>query len=327
LRTAGQLLETQAATFRTAAQAAAEAPQSAAIELDKQAKRIETVSDAAMARAEFLLGRHERHRGAMAELLQRLKDEGGALESGLALQRQTLEQAIASLSGQARTFETLVGETDRNLEQIMNAGTMRANQLTATFGREAERVKEICETAAAALIKMMSSLHEAGASAQSLMAETTSQTKANAKALVGETMGECQKLLKTANELSAEASQVKGTLANAIAELEKHLASLPGLAQQEAVRVRNMVRSETDEKTAAPRPPFAHRVYPVRRAPGPARQASTSIFRAPCWHRRVSSGRLRRSGQLPWQRSPTIRRTRHRIGVCQEKKSRSVCLK
>ena len=60
-------------------------------------------------------------------------------------------------------------------------------------------------------------------------------------------MAECQKLMRTAGDLSTEATQIKATLANAVGELEKHLTSLPGIAQQEAVRVREMVRSETEE--------------------------------------------------------------------------------
>jgi len=247
LKTAGHLLEAQAASFRAAAQAASEAPQSAAVELDKQAKQIEAVSDAAMARAEFVLGRHERHRATMAELLQRLKQEGTALESNLAQQRSTMEQAIGALGEQARVFGTIASETERQLDSIMSAGAARATQTTASFAREADRVREICETACTGLTKLMSSLHDAGASAHTLIADTTSQTKTNAKALVGEAMAECQKLMRTAGELSTEATQIKAALANAVGVLEKHLTSLPSVAQQEAVRVREMVRSETEE--------------------------------------------------------------------------------
>jgi hypothetical protein len=247
LKTAGQLLETQATSFRTAAQTAAEAPQAAAVELDKQAKRIETVSDAAMARAEFLLGRHERHRVAMSELLQRLKDEGGVFESTLNQQRAALEQAIGALSGQAKVFETMASETERQLESIMSAGAARATQLTASFGREAERVKEICEVAGATLSKLVTSLHDAGAGAQALIGETSAEAKSNAKALVGEAMAECQKLVRVAGDLASETNTLRDSLTKAAAEVEKHLLSLPGVAQQEAVRVREMVRTETEE--------------------------------------------------------------------------------
>jgi hypothetical protein len=247
LKTAGQLLETHAGNFRIAAQAAADAPHNAAVELDKQAKQIEQVSDTAMARAEFLLGRHERHRAQMSELLQRLKEEGTSFESGLAQQRSTMEQAIGALSGQAKVFETMAGETERQLESIMASGSARATQLTASFGREAERVKDVCEAATVTLAKLVNSLHDAGAGAQALIGETAAEAKSNAKALVGEAMAECERLLRTAGQLASEASEIKNTLSQAVEEVEKHLLALPGVAQQEAARVREMVRVETDE--------------------------------------------------------------------------------
>jgi hypothetical protein len=247
LKTAGQLLETQAAGFRAAAQAAAEAPHSAAVELDKQAKHIESVSDAAMARSEFLLGRHERHRTAMSELLQRLKEEGGTLDSALAKQRAALEQSIGALSGQAKVFETMASETERQLESIMSAGSARATQLTASFGREAEHVKETCEMAAGTLGKLVTSLHDAGAGAQALIGETAAEARSSAKALVGEAMAECQKLVKTSTDLATQTNAIKESLVRTVTDVEKHLLSLPGVAQQEAARVRETMRAETEE--------------------------------------------------------------------------------
>ncbi len=247
LKTAGQLLETQGANFRASAQAAAEAPHTAAVELDKQAKHIEQVSDAAMARAEFLLGRHEKHRAAMGELVQRLKEEGTQFESTLSHQRNALEQAIGALSGQAKVFETMASETERQLESIMSSGASRATQLTASFGREAERVKELTELATATLTKLVASLHDAGAGAQALIGETTSEAKSSAKNLVGEAMAECQKLVKAASDLAAQTHTVKEALAKATADVQQHAASLPTIAQQEAARVREMVRNETEQ--------------------------------------------------------------------------------
>ena len=247
LKTASQLLEVQAAAFRAATQAAAEAPQTAAVELDKRAKQIETVSDATMARAEFLLGRHEKHRSAMSELLHRLKEEGSAFESGLAAQRTAMEQAIGGLSGQAKVFETMAGETERQLESIISAGSARASQLATSFGREAERVKEIADGAASSLNKLVASLHDAGAGAQTLIGETTTEAKTHAKQLVGDAMAECDRLLRIARDLAQQASEVKDVLGQASSDVQKHVIALPGIAQQEAARVRELMRTETEE--------------------------------------------------------------------------------
>ena len=247
LKTAGQTLDTQAANFRAAAGSAAEAPHVAAVELDKQAKRIEAVADAAMARAEFVLGRQERHRTAMTELMQRLKEESSAFEQVLASQRETLGRSIAEFSSETKKFENLTSDAEHNLELVMAGASMRTTQLASSFAKEADRLKDIGDAANNTIAHLIGALQEAGVGAQTLIGETAGQAKADAKALVGEAMVECERLLRTAGELSAEANDIRAALASAVAEVEKHLLTLPSVAQQEAQRVREMVRTETEE--------------------------------------------------------------------------------
>ncbi|MDE1940187.1 MAG: hypothetical protein KGI68_14295, partial [Alphaproteobacteria bacterium] len=129
---------------------------------------------------------------------------------------------------------------------MANAGT-RTGQLTQSFAREAERLKETSDEANTTLAHLINALREAGAGAQTLIGETASQAKADTRGLVGEAMAECERLLRTAGELSAEANEIRTTLAKAVEEVERHLLTLPGIAQQEAQRVRQMVRTETEE--------------------------------------------------------------------------------
>ncbi len=247
LKTAGTTLDAQAASFRSAASAAADAPHAAAVELDRQAKRIESVADAAMARAEFVLGRQERHRTGMNDLMQRLKEESAAFETALSKERTSMEQAIHALGGEAQKFETVTGDAERHLELIMANAAARASQLTANFMRESEKLKEASDSANTTLANMINALQQANAGAQTLIGETANEAKTNARALVGEAMAECERLLRTAGELSAEATEIRSTLAKAVEDVQHHLLTLPGVAQQEARRVRDMVRSETEE--------------------------------------------------------------------------------
>lgn len=247
LKMAAQSLDVQAAGFRAATNAAAEAPLAAAVQLDQQAKKIETVSDAVMARAEFVLARQEKHRATMGDLLAKLKEDSATFESALSQQRAGMEQAIGTLGGEAKRFETVTGDAERHLELIMANAVSRASQLTTAFAREAEQLKESSEAANQVLTALVATLRDAGTGAQTLIGESAAQVKHDARALVGEAMAECERLLRAAGEMSAEAHTIQGSLAKAIEDMERHLTRLPTVAQGEAQRIRQMVQSETDQ--------------------------------------------------------------------------------
>ncbi len=246
LKNAGQSLDAITANFKTSAATAAEAPQAAAVELDRQAKRIETVAEAALARAEFVLGRQERHRAAMGEMLQKLRDDSAGFDSAMTAQRGAMEQTIAAIGNETGKFHTLTAETERQLETVMSAAAARIAQMTADYARETERLKQVGDGAVSTLRQMVELLHDSGTGAQVLIGETTAQAKSEAKALVGEAMAECEKLLRSAATLSTEAGNIREVLAKTVEEVEQHVLNLPGIAQQEAQRVRQMVRAETE---------------------------------------------------------------------------------
>jgi len=247
LKMATQSLDVQSAGFRSAITAAAEAPLEAAKSLEAQATRIEEVSDAAMGRAEFVLARQEKHRAQMGELVQKLKEESEIFETALCGQRTGMENAIEALSGEARKFEMVTGDAERHLELIMANAASRAAQLTGAFAREAERLKETSEAATALLATLSAALKDAGTGAQTLIGESAAQAKHDARLLVGEAMAECERLLRASGEMSAEAGKIRSLLSETTKDVEKHLIRLPGLAQEEARRVRQMMASETEQ--------------------------------------------------------------------------------
>jgi hypothetical protein len=247
LKMATQSLDVQAAGFRAAITAAAESPLEAAKSLEAQATRIEEVSDSAMSRAEFVLARQEKHRAQMGELVQKLKEESDTFETALSQQRTGMENAIEALGGEARKFEMVTGDAERHLELIMGNAASRAGQLTGAFAREAERLKETSEAASTVLSTLSAALKDAGTGAQTLIGESAAQAKYDARLLVGEAMAECERLLRASGEMSAEAGKIRSLLSETTKEVEKHLIRLPGLAQEEARRVRQMMAAETEQ--------------------------------------------------------------------------------
>lgn len=247
LENASGQLETQTAHFRQAASEAAEAPHAASVELDKQTKRIEAAAEAATARAEFVLNRQERHRDAMAEMLEQIKERGLAFETALAAEREAMERMLSGLDGEAKKFDQTVAETQRRLDALMSTASARTAQMAQTYAREAQHVKEAGEAAAQTLSTMAADLHKAGGQAQGLIGDTAAKARAEASALVGAAMGEVAKLLSSADQMTDEAKLLQTALAETVAEIQRHMSALPAAAQSEAGKVREAVRKETEE--------------------------------------------------------------------------------
>jgi hypothetical protein len=60
-------------------------------------------------------------------------------------------------------------------------------------------------------------------------------------------MGQCDHLLRAASTVAEEAEKARASLAKAAEEAERHIIALPGIAAQEAERVRETLRSETEK--------------------------------------------------------------------------------
>ncbi len=247
LKMASQALDVQAAGFRAAAQAVADAPHQAAVDLDTQSKKIEEVSEAALARAEFVLARQEKHRQQMNDLLSKLKEDSVVFDTALTQQSAGMEQAIRALDGGITRFELMTSDAGRQLDTIMANAAGRANHLTAAFSHEAEQLKQISDVANVVLTGLITTLRDAGQGAQTLIGESAAQAKHDARTMVGEAMAECDKLLRAAGQMAAEAGQMRSSLMQVIDDVEKHISRLPIVAQGEAQRVRQMVQIETDQ--------------------------------------------------------------------------------
>jgi hypothetical protein len=247
LKSAGTTLETQAAQFREAAERAAAAPQQAAVELDRQAKNIETMADASVARAEFVLARQEKQRSAMSDLLAQIKEETSAFVGLLEAQRTAAERAATALTGEAQRLDEIADQGLRRVDAAMANAGARTSQLAAGFSRDAERVKETVDNATVSIVRLVDGLREAAASAQALIAESTADAKVRSKDFVGEAMGQCDLLLRAAASVAEEAEKARATLARAAEDTQRHMIALPGVAAQEAERVREALRSETEQ--------------------------------------------------------------------------------
>jgi len=247
LKSAGQLLDTQSAQFRDAAEKAAAAPAAAAVELDRQSKKIESAAEKATGRAEFVLGRQERQRIAMNELVVRLREESTNFEKMLGVQKSTIERTAELLATEAKRFDELSLQGLARVELAMENADERTARMTSGFVRDSDQVKEASNAAANAMSKLIEALREASTSARALIDDSTSEAKRRTKGFVGDAMESSDNLLRATSSVAEQAMKARVALAKAVEDAERHIVAIPGVASQEAERIRETMRSETEK--------------------------------------------------------------------------------
>lgn len=247
LSNAAGRLDKETSSFREATQHAAQMPREVAAALDEQVKRIEDVSEAALSRAEFVLGKQESHRAAMNDMLSQLKADSVALEGKMAGERQAMEKILTTLDSESKRFQALAGESERRIDAIMAAAATRTHELAQTFAREARGLKQSGEDAGKTLNAMIAEMQEASEMARNLIGDAADDARNQAGNLVSDAAGECDRLLDTAQSLAEQTKALQGALARSVDDVQKHIALLPDIAREEAQKVREMVQQETED--------------------------------------------------------------------------------
>jgi uncharacterized phage infection (PIP) family protein YhgE len=247
LKSAGQLLDTQATQFREASDKAAEAPAAAAIELDRQSKKIEAAAEKATSRAEFVLGRQERQRTAMNELVVRLREESTRFEEMLETQKDAMEHAAELLAGEAKRFEELSARSMQKADTVLEGLNERSAQMAESLNVGSESINAACDGASKAMSALIDTLREASTNANELMDKTTSEAKRRATGFVGDAMESSDQLLRAASSVAEQAEKARAILTKAVEDAERHMVAIPGVAAQEAERIRDTMRQESEK--------------------------------------------------------------------------------
>lgn len=148
----------------SAMQASAQASE-AAKEVERQSQRLDSAAEAAAARSEQVMARHERHRAALTDTLERLRSENDHMTKALEAQRDAFSKLTLVMGEEAKRIDAFAGDGLRRIDQA----TAQLSSKIQTFA--ADSIQRI-DTATAALGERVSSV--AAATGETLAGATKS---------------------------------------------------------------------------------------------------------------------------------------------------------
>lgn len=131
-------------------------------EIERQAQRLDAASEAAAARSEQVVARHERQRAALADTIDRLKQENDHMARALDYQREGMNKLVISMTDETKKIGTFTMEGARRLDDTAAIMAQRIVETTQLFAREAEKLRTSSELTSSGLEQAMQTIRSAG---------------------------------------------------------------------------------------------------------------------------------------------------------------------
>lgn len=219
---AGLISTLQAASTTVAAKASESAK-----EIERQAQRLDAASEAAAARSEQVVARHERQRAALAETIDRLKQENDHMARALDYQREGLNKLVTVMVDETKKIGTFTVEGARRLDETAAIMAQRIVETTQLFTRESEKLRTSTELTTSGLEQAMQTIRSTG------------DSSFDAAGRLGSV------LISLRETATSAAQQMEGT----VGRLGKLLQELPSEAAGHAQHLRSMLDQQAGAMT------------------------------------------------------------------------------
>ena len=216
-------------TLQSASQAVSSKALETSQELERQAQRLDSASEAAAARSEQVIMRHERQRAAFAETIDRLKQENDHMARALDFQREGMNKLVSAMADETRKIGTFTNESARRLDETASTMALRIVETTKLFAREAEKLRTSTDLTMTGLEQAVQSIKIAGDSSFDAAGRLGSvlvglrDTAASASQQIEGSVGRLSKMLA---DMPAEASNHVKLLGQMIDEQARSMREL-----------------------------------------------------------------------------------------------------
>lgn len=149
-------------TLQSASQTLSSKALESSQELERQAQRLDSAAEAAAARSEQVILRHERQRSALAETIERLKQENDHMARAIEFQREGMGKLVQAMAEETHKISAFTNEGARRLDETASGMAMRIVETTKLFAREAEKLRTSTELTMSGLEQAVQSIKVAG---------------------------------------------------------------------------------------------------------------------------------------------------------------------
>lgn len=169
VRTASESLQAEhgaiaglVSTLQSASQTLSSKALETSQELERQTQRLDSAAEAAAARSEQVILRHERQRAALAETIDRLKQENDHMARAIEFQRDGMGKLVQAMAEETRKISAFTNEGARRLDETASGMAMRIVETTKLFAREADKLRTSTELTMSGLEQAVQSIKVAG---------------------------------------------------------------------------------------------------------------------------------------------------------------------